>query len=141
MPIPFWVGHYIGLPFADHGRNPADGLDCWGLYRLVLGEQFGVALPSYHSGYAHTCDDEKLPELIKAESRNWISIAAGSEKAGDAVILRLRGQPMHIGIVIGDRQMLHIENKINSAIESYASPRWKDRVIAFYRPQELESSL
>ena len=139
MPVPFWVGHYIGLTFIEHGREAKSGLDCWGLYRLVLGEQFGLALPSYHAAYISTKDGEKLSEIITAESAKWRPITAGSEKLGDAVILRLRGHPMHIGLVIGDGQMLHIENKIDSAIESYTGPRWKNRVVAFFRHQELES--
>ena len=34
MPVPIWAGHYIGLPFRDHGRDRS-GLDCWGLIATV----------------------------------------------------------------------------------------------------------
>ena len=137
MPIPYWAGHYIGLPFAEHGRD-AHGLDCWGLYRLVLAEQFGVALPSYRNAYASTRQGRTLSCLIESESRDWRAIEPGREKLGDAVILRLMGHPMHVGLVLGDRHMLHIEDKIDSCIEHYGGPRWKNRVAAFFRHQELE---
>lgn len=55
---------------------------------------------------------------------------------GDVIVLRLLGHPMHVGVVLGDRQMLHIEEGIDSAIESYAGPRWQHRVFGFFRYRE-----
>src|SRR4051812_13879091 len=108
MAIPIWAGRYIGLPFADHGRDRA-GLDCWGLLRLVMAEQFGVALPSYSGEYQRTTQVEKISALVVREAQNWKIVASGSEVCGDAAVLRIRGRPMHVGLVLGDRQMLHIE--------------------------------
>ncbi|MFH1158768.1 MAG: NlpC/P60 family protein [Pseudomonadota bacterium] len=132
MPVPFWAGHYIGLPFQDHGRDRS-GLDCWGLVRLVLAEQFGIALPSYIHEYQRTTQAEKISALIDRESSKWKEIPAGSEVCGDPVVLRVRGKPMHIGLVLGDGQMLHIECGINSVIERYVGVRWAERVSGFYR--------
>jgi cell wall-associated NlpC family hydrolase len=132
MPIPFWAGHYIGLPFRDHGRDRA-GLDCWGLVRLVLAEQFGVAVPSYAGEYMRTSQAAKIGALIQREALLWEPVPAGAERCGDVAVLRVRGRPMHVGLVLGDRHMLHIEWGINSVIERYASPRWAERVAGFYR--------
>ena len=132
MPVPFWAGHYIGLPFLDHGRDRS-GLDCWGLVRLVMAEQFGVALPSYAHEYQRTTQVDKISDLIARESMRWKIIPAGSEACGDTVVLRVRGKPMHVGMVMGDRQMLHIELGINSVLERYVNPRWAERIAGFYR--------
>ena len=132
MPVPFWAGHYIGLPFQDHGRD-SSGLDCWGLVRLVLAEQFDIALPSYIHEYQRTTQVEKISTLIERESSKWKEVPAGSEVCGDTVTLRVRGRPMHVGLVLGDRQMLHIECGINSVIERYVGARWMERVSGFYR--------
>jgi len=132
MPIPIWAGHYIGLPFTEHGRN-IHGLDCWGLVRLIMAEQFNIALPSYSRDYQSTKDQDRLGTLITGEAKKWIEIPKGKEQQGDVIVLRMRGQPMHVGLVLGDAHMIHIERGINSAIERYSSIRWKDRVWAVYR--------
>lgn len=136
MAVPFWAGHYIGIPFAEHGRT-AEGLDCWGLYRLIMAEQFSIALPSLHGSYAHARDAVGAALLIESESRKWIPVEAGQEITGDAIILRLRGNPMHVGMAVGDGLMLHTEEGIDSTLESYTGPRWKNRVVAFYRHAEI----
>lgn len=132
MPVPFWAGHYIGLPFKDHGRDRS-GLDCWGLVRLVLAEQFNIALPSHAHEYQRTTQVEKISALIEREALAWKIIAVGQEACGDVIVLRVRGKPMHVGLVLGDRQMLHIEHGINSVIERYTGVRWADRLAGFYR--------
>lgn len=134
MPVPIWAGHYIGLPFRDHGRDRS-GLDCWGLVRLVMGEQSGIALPSFATEYKHTSDADAIGGIVDRESGKWQRVAAGQERCGDVVVLRLFGRPLHVGIVLGDGAMLHIETGINSAIERYTGPRWQSRICGFYRHQ------
>lgn len=141
MPVPYWAGHYIGLPFKGHGRDRS-GLDCWGLVRLVMAEQFGLALPSFCQEYGRTTDTQRISQLIARESTTWREVTADGEELGDIVVLRMRGKPMHVGMVLGDSQMLHIEQGIDSAIEKYRGARWQDRIAGFYRYkndlQELE---
>ena len=136
MPVPFWAGHYIGLPFLDHGRD-RNGLDCWGLVRLVMAEQFGIALPSYVDEYQRTTQVEKISALIGRESQKWKIVPTGKEMCGDVAVLRVRGKPMHVGFVLGDQQMLHIELGINSVIERYTGARWAERIAGFYRYKSL----
>lgn len=136
MPIPYWAGYYIGLTFREHGRTNA-GTDCWGLVRLVLQEQFAAVLPSYAADYQSSTDAEELGRLIGQEAEKWIAVPAGEERLGDVVLLRMRGAPMHVGLVLGDGRMLHIEKHINSAIEEYRGKRWCERVTGFYRHPQL----
>lgn len=133
MPIPIWAGRYIGLPFKDHGRDRA-GLDCWGLVRLVLAEQFALALPSLAAHYPRTTDQPSISRLIERETLHWQNINdTQTVRAGDVIVLRLNGAPMHVGVVIGDGRMLHIERGINSVIESYRTSRWESRIYGFFR--------
>jgi len=132
MPIPIWAGHYIGLQFKEHGRD-SSGVDCWGLARLILAEQFGIALPSYIREYDNTLKQDQIGALVEREALKWRIIKNGEESAGDIVIMRMRGRPMHVGVVLGDKHMLHIEQGINSVIEDYSRPKWADRISGFYR--------
>lgn len=133
MPIPFWAGHYIGLPFKEHGRDRS-GIDCWGLVRLIFQEQMGIALPSYRYDYAGTRDAGAIGALITRVVREWETIDMPDARLGDAVVFCVNGAPLHVGMVIGDMRMLHIERFIDSAIENYSAPRWQKRIHGFYRP-------
>lgn len=139
MPVPIWAGRYIGIAFREHGRDRA-GLDCWGLVRLVMSEQFNVSLPAFQGEYKTTTDVDAITRLIERESVFWREMPPGEERLGDVVILRLMGKPMHAGLVLGDKQMLHIEQQVDSAIEKYTSPRWKDRISAFYRYEPFDDT-
>ena len=136
MPVPIWAGHYIGLPFHDHGRDRS-GLDCWGLVRLVMAEQYNIALPSHSHEYQRSTQVEQISALIEREALKWRIIPSGRELCGDVIVLRVRGKPMHVGIVLGDRQMLHIERGIDSVIERYNGPQWIERIAGFYRYKGL----
>jgi len=135
MPIPYWAGHYIGLPFKEHGRN-SDGLDCWGLVRLILNEQFERHVPSYAHAYESSMDQNRLGVLVKRESLNWTRVNIQDARCGDVVVLRMRGEPMHVALVLGDQTMIHVERGINSVLAKYNSLRWKKRVIGFFRYTE-----
>lgn len=132
MPIPYWAGHYIGAPFKERGRD-IKGLDCWGLVRLILMEQFDIYPPSYTTSYASSVNEKQLGPLVRRETLNWQHIRPNDEQCGDVVVLRMRGEPMHVGLVLGDKTMIHIERGINSVLENYNTLRWKKRVVGFFR--------
>src|SRR4051812_23945183 len=102
MSVPIWAGRYIGLPFTGHGRTRA-GLDCWGLVRLVMAEQFNIAVPSYDWAYERTSQVEKIAAHIENVTQGWKSIPKEEECCGDVIVLLVRGRPMHVGIVLGDK--------------------------------------
>jgi len=130
--VPPWAARYIGLPFLEHGRD-IYGLDCWGLVRLVLKEEFDIDVPSYTENYSSTLAQEEIGDFVPNVAKDWQDIPLGEEKPGDVLVMRMRGQPMHVGMILGNRRMLHIEQGINSAIEPYRSSRWINRLVGVYR--------
>ena len=122
------------VPFKAHGRDRS-GLDCWGLARLGYLEAGGREFASHSEEYDGVRDFIRLQELFERhrDREGWIKVEP--EKPFDLVLLRLRGLPIHVGLVIGGGRMVHIEENIEVCVENYKSAMWRNRVLGFYRPR------
>jgi len=122
---------YIGIPFKSQGRDRR-GIDCWGLLRLVYKERLGINLPSYTDEYKHAFDKESVSKTVEAHEREWVRVQ--DEKPFDVVLLRIKGLPIHLGIIIEKGIMIHaINRKIATCKERYDSLMWRNRILGFYR--------
>lgn len=103
-----WADEYVGLPFKRMGRT-REGLDCWGLVRLVLLEKGNLELPAYNT-------DDPDGATIDLHSRVWPSIEIKDARALDVAILmnavrigkRWEYMPIHIGIFTSPGRILHV---------------------------------
>lgn len=131
--LPSWVARYVGIPYATHGRD-YHGCDCWGLVALVWREEFGVVLPEYLGADWYR---GQRPETVGADAVAFASrfapVAPGVERTGDGVLIKMRGAPLHVGIVITPGVMLHSHEDADSCVESYRAPMWERRIAGFYR--------
>jgi cell wall-associated NlpC family hydrolase len=127
-----WAAEYIGIPFRDGGRDRA-GLDCWGLVRLVLLERFGIEVPGLDGISSGASGEERVAGVVVAALPVWREIARGDEQPGDVVLLRLKGWPIHVGVVVMHGVMLHAIAGCDSCVERYAAPVWTRRVVGIYR--------
>lgn len=131
--IPDWVASYIGLPWLTDGRDRA-GVDCWGLFLLILQEKFNIEVPHYEQIGFRIGEEELLANFMKEKlPEQWRPLKLGEEQCGDGILLRLRGQPIHIGCVVAEGWMVHVEEGINSTIEQFTRPRWQNRIVGIYR--------
>jgi len=111
-----WADTYVGLPFRAGGRDRS-GLDCWGLVRLVWAERLGLVLPRFDGG-----DDPAL--TIDQVTRRMTAVERGAERPFDGVVIdteRRQGLgfvtvPAHVGVVVEQGQVLHIEAASTSRI-------------------------
>jgi cell wall-associated NlpC family hydrolase len=140
---PAWAAGYIGIPFADCGRDRS-GADCWGFIRLVLRERFAVEIPSYDAVYFHTRDFASMRRIFdeQAKAGCWIEVmpryeAPGREREGDIVHMRVAGEPGHVGIVIAPGQMLHACDGVDSVRCDFDGMEWKHRILGIYRHRDL----
>lgn len=131
--VPDWCNKFVGLPYASGGRT-RDGVDCWGLFNMVWAEEFGRPMPDYDGlAWAKGADAEEVARCARAYSDRFLPIAPGEEKCGDGVLFRMRGVPLHLGMVVYPGKMLHIEDGADACIEAYSSFQWSKRIIGFYR--------
>lgn len=128
-----WWNSYVGIGFEEKGRAPASqGLDCWGLVHAVYHDQLGIKLPDYLECYETTNDRDILGQVIGAESKEkWEN--PETPKEFDVIILRLRGVPMHVGLVTKQGYMLHCARGVGVVHERHDSIKWRHNVMGFAR--------
>lgn len=131
--VPEWVAGYIGIPYATYGRDRS-GIDCWGLFNLVMKEQLGREMPAYEGLPFH---DTSVARDIGRDALAYASlfqpIEAGNETLGDGILIRVRGFPLHLAMVVAPGWMLHIEMHTDSCLSRYRDFAWERRISGFYR--------
>ena len=143
------IAPYLRLTYHPAGRDwPA--VDCWGLYRLIVGENFGVWLGEF-SGLE---DPRAIARTAMREStsRDWLPVLPGAEQAGDAVLMTgLLGEgrltlsaPIHVGCVIEPGRMIDIEATNGVLVRNFRSTsrlraalEVANRVRGIFRPRAL----
>lgn len=126
-----WVADYVGIPFLIRGRD-REGVDCYGLCRLVLEERFHKRLPDFKS-YQSLEDRQFIALLIDANKPTIDARQVEMPLPGDLVLLHFYGLPIHIGIYVGSGHMLHVMKGCDTAVERLDSGRIAGRVKGFYR--------
>jgi cell wall-associated NlpC family hydrolase len=139
---PAWVGPWIGVRY-DADAKPKSleeahriGAYCWSFFALAIRSQFGVSIDEYDGPLYHgRRTAREVGEAADAFAQRFRKIEDGAEQAGDAILLRMTGVPIHIGLVVAPGLMLHIEEGCDSAWERYRDRTWKDRIVAFHRAE------
>lgn len=127
-----WVNEYIRIPFKERGRE-RDGVDCWGLARLIYRDRLNIDLPSL-SEYEHTKDKVKISDIIRSESHMWEHVVKDEEKPYDIAVFRMLGQPMHVSIVVEPGLMIHCERGSGVYLTYYyTEQQWDRRLEGFFR--------
>ena len=124
-----WANNYIGIPFKYKGRT-TDGIDCWGLVRLIYSNEYNITLPSFSSDYSEN-DYDRISELIVQYKEGWEPIEKPVE--GSLVLFRIMGAETHVGIAVSDTHFVHAREGYDSAIESFSSPSWSKRVVGHFK--------
>lgn len=128
-----WSRDYIGFPYLRAGRSK-EGTDCYGLLWLVYRDVLDIALANYASETVDATERAEIADLIADRARSpWHTLSAGSEREFDMAVFRRGGIESHIGIVIEPGRMLHIVERGESHVETYASGRWKAKLVAIHR--------
>jgi cell wall-associated NlpC family hydrolase len=131
--IPDWVENYVGIPYRTLGRG-RDGADCWGLVRLVYAGRLGVDLPAYDGrGFSGRGSVSDVASLVADARDSWREVSDAEAVPPDLVLLRVHGQPVHVGVLVAPKVMLHSLAGHDSAVERLESLMWARRVIGYGR--------
>jgi cell wall-associated NlpC family hydrolase len=91
-----WAIRYIGLPWVNGGQGP-DSFDCWGFFRYVQKENYGISVPIIETD----ADDYRQVARTFADSQErakWIR--KQTPECGDAVLLAHARYPSHVGVYV-----------------------------------------
>lgn len=93
----------VGIPFRLHGRDPATGLDCVGLYTAAM-DAIGrrVAIPP-----AYGLRNSDLARPLGFVAQAGLIDATGPILAGDVLLLRLGPVQAHMVIALGADGFVH----------------------------------
>jgi hypothetical protein len=124
-----WWNDYISLKYLKKGRDK-DGIDCWGLVKLIYKEQYNIDLPSFSDEYEAE-QQTKIEQLIALGKEGWEKV--DTPTIGDVALLRVNGLFMHVGVVVSPNQFIHVSEHTDTTIERFDTGIWKHRVEGFYR--------
>ena len=127
---------YQGLPFADRGRDEA-GVDCWGLYRLILRRECGIDLPSFAGDYVSTLERAAISAIIDGEKQGATWRPVTTPRAFDLVLFRVGRTASHVACAVSRDRMLHVHAGHRSAIVPTGHPLWRQRLVGVYRHEAL----
>lgn len=137
-----WASRYVGIPFAEDGLTRA-GCHCWGLVRLVLAEQCGIAdLPTY--GEHSAADLIAAARFFRGEPLGDPWIKVDRPQAFDVVLMTAmagQGRPSvvagHCGVMVDAQTVLHVWEATAAVLMGLSHHLIRHKVLGFYRHRAL----
>lgn len=105
--------------------------DCYGICYLYNKHVLGKYIPEYLNENIYT--DESIIDAYNKRKPEWTQVKNGKEVPGDIISIKIKKFPTHVGVVVKKGLMMHIAENRHTAIESYNSTKWKNRVDSFWR--------
>lgn len=128
-----WHAPYVGIPFADGGRSRT-ACDCWGLVKLVYADVLGIELPGY--GEISARDLARVNARIREDSAAapWVPVV-GLPRPFDVLVMR--GKPLHVGVMVDPRRVLHVEAATAAVVVPLTHPQVAMRRMGLHRHETL----
>lgn len=142
-----WTDDYVGLPYLDFGRD-RNGLDCWGLYMLIIKEQFGIDVPEV--GVSLGTDVRTVLARIEEQKRmpHWHELKTGERPTEfDGVLMnghiRFRPQGLaetkyrrllvHIACYVSPHHILQCESDVGVTLQDATLDFNQRRIVSVHR--------
>ena len=129
------VNRFMMIPYVEGGRDFA-GCDCYGWGWLYNRTELGIELP-LHPGI--TAGSPEASEAFAAGQDKWPEVEQGHVCDGDAVGIRERGEPLHVGWIAFGGRLVHMPRPRNGeqwpgvVCTSLQDPDLKHRLLGIHR--------
>jgi len=135
MDLAEFTDRALDAPFFQKGRS-FEGWDCWGLIYVAYRELYDIELPLYTGEYTSTRRREELQVLISTQMvDDWV--LHDPHEPGDVALVRMLGRNCHIGLMLPNWFMLHVQDGVSAIIEQIDRAPWRtdqyDKVEGIYR--------
>lgn len=129
------IRRYIGIPFKDGGRG-FDGLDCWGLVRLVWHEERDILMPDMGDEYSSAFERGDVCGLFgKYTAQDWnVDVTDQPRRELDVLVFSFGTLELHAGLWVAPGEMLHVMKGMETAVERYDIVKWSKRLSRVLRP-------
>lgn len=131
-----WSASYVGIPHAEFGHSEA-GANCWGLAVLVYARELGIELPTYQGRYTSLAEHREIAALVAGEQADPVWSQVSVARPFDLALFRQGRYATHVGIVVRDNLLLHVQAGDAAKIQAFHVPPLKDRLTGLYRHVEL----
>jgi cell wall-associated NlpC family hydrolase len=122
----------IGTPFVDGGRDPAVGVDCWGLFILAR-QCFGFHTPDY----AISCFATDLIDRAATEAflDQWKITTHPYPGCGIAMKIDPRNPytKQHFGVFVGNRRFIHTTASTGAILTRVDDRYFGRKIHGYYR--------
>lgn len=130
-----WVQDYIGIPFVSGGRDRT-GLDCYGLVRLILAEQYGYQLPILSGLYTNALSLAETCTLFQNQVPILTAEKLKEPETAAVALIQMRQLPCHLGLYCGDNSIIHSKYSLGAVIERVDSRVFPGKIMGWYRVSE-----
>lgn len=124
----------VGVEFRDRGRDPRQGLDCWGLVMEVQ-RRLGRTIPDYKSSAFDPKVTDAEMRIATGPGGDWLMVPR--PMPGDVVCMNLeKSMPElsdHFGVYLGRHRFIHIVRGRNCEISTLHDMAWQKRIRGFGR--------
>ena len=123
------IKKYLGVPFKDGGRD-LDGLDCWGLFMLVMRE-FGHEVPDYK---VSCFDTPGIGAAFRESIGQWYLAEGPSPGVAVAMAIHEKAPDMiqHFGVALNKHRFIHTLEKTGVIITRLDDPFFKAKIKGLY---------
>jgi cell wall-associated NlpC family hydrolase len=110
-----------------------EGADCWGMVQICYSKFMGVEVPGYDDVYYEPGGDTDAADFIadQLDDQQHFERVTSPER-GCFALLSVAGNPIHVGFMLDNRQMIHTRSGVGPSVDDVTTIKWKGRILGFY---------